>query len=51
MDELLDRKPNSQAPFVGMSAFAHKGELHVSAIKKDPLSYHQHIMPEMVKKK
>jgi 2-isopropylmalate synthase len=34
-------------PFVGSSAFAHKGGLHVSAIRKQPHTY-EHICPEAV---
>jgi 2-isopropylmalate synthase len=33
VDELLNRTPNPSAPFVGSSAFAHKGGLHVAASK------------------
>jgi len=39
--------PNRHAPFVGESAFAHKGGLHVSAVEKDPRCY-EHIAPELV---
>jgi len=34
-------------PFVGQSAFAHKGGLHVSAVQRNPLTY-EHIDPEAV---
>ncbi len=34
-------------PYVGASALAHKGGLHVSAVAKDPKSY-EHIEPELV---
>jgi 2-isopropylmalate synthase len=34
-------------PFVGRSAFAHKGGVHVSAVMKDSATY-EHIRPEMV---
>jgi 2-isopropylmalate synthase len=34
-------------PFVGRSAFAHKGGVHVSAVLKDSATY-EHIQPEMV---
>lgn len=47
VDEVLNRTPRSGAPFVGKSAFAHKGGLHVAAMKRSPLSY-QHIEPEQV---
>ncbi|MBL6958095.1 MAG: citramalate synthase [Rhodospirillales bacterium] len=46
-DERLNRAPNRSAPYVGESAFAHKGGLHVSAVEKDPASY-EHINPETV---
>lgn len=46
-DEFLNRAPNRGAPYVGESAFAHKGGLHVSAVEKDPRSY-EHIAPEQV---
>ncbi|HJV44901.1 MAG TPA: citramalate synthase [Bacillota bacterium] len=38
--------PNAQ-PFVGISAFAHKGGMHVSAILKSPDTY-EHLEPEQV---
>jgi 2-isopropylmalate synthase len=38
--------PTNQ-PFVGRSAFAHKGGVHVSAVMKEPASY-EHINPELV---
>ncbi|MBF0333110.1 MAG: citramalate synthase [Alphaproteobacteria bacterium] len=47
LDDRLNRAPNRHAPFVGDSAFAHKGGLHVSAIEKDPRCY-EHIKPELV---
>ena len=47
VDEILNRAPNSAAPYVGTSAFAHKGGLHVAAMERSPLSY-QHIEPELV---
>jgi 2-isopropylmalate synthase len=47
LDEVLDRKPNRSQPYVGGSAFAHKGGLHVSAVAKDPSCY-EHIDPARV---
>ncbi|HYA15847.1 MAG TPA: citramalate synthase [Bryobacteraceae bacterium] len=38
--------PNGQ-PFVGKSAFAHKGGVHVSAVLKDSSTY-EHVAPELV---
>ena len=47
LDEVLDRTPERQRPYVGESAFAHKGGLHVSAVAKDPRSY-EHVDPALV---
>ena len=47
LDELLNRKPNKNLPYVGASAFSHKGGLHVSAVKKDPKTY-EHVDPKSV---
>ncbi len=47
LDEILNRVPNRTAPYVGSSAFAHKGGLHVSAVNKDPKTY-EHIDPQLV---
>ncbi len=47
LDERLNRAPDRSAPYVGESAFAHKGGLHVSAVEKDPRTY-EHIEPELV---
>jgi len=46
-DEILNRASNKTAPYVGASAFAHKGGLHVSAVNKDPKTY-EHIDPSIV---
>jgi 2-isopropylmalate synthase len=47
LDEILNRSPNRHAPYVGDSAFAHKGGLHVSAVQKDPRTY-EHVPPDVV---
>ena len=47
LDERLNRAPDAHAPYVGASAFAHKGGLHASAAQKDPRTY-EHIPPETV---
>ena len=47
LDEILNRAPQRDAAYVGPSAFAHKGGLHVSAVQKDPRTY-EHIVPESV---
>jgi 2-isopropylmalate synthase len=46
-DEMLNRAPHRQAPYVGQSAFATKAGIHASAILKDPSTY-EHIDPEIV---
>lgn len=45
--ETLNVSPEKRQPYVGSSAFAHKGGLHVSAVNKNPKSY-EHINPEEV---
>jgi 2-isopropylmalate synthase len=47
LDERLNRNPTPNAAYVGDSAFAHKGGLHVSAVEKDPRTY-EHVPPEAV---
>ncbi len=47
LDDILNRVPMRQAPYVGASAFAHKAGLHASAILKDPSTY-EHIDPAEV---
>ncbi len=46
-DELLNRQPRRQAPFVGAAAFATKAGIHASAVLKDPRTY-EHVPPESV---
>ena len=46
-DELANLRPNPKAPFVGHSAFAHKGGLHANAAQKVARSY-EHIDPSLV---
>jgi len=45
--ELANVPPYRYQPYVGRSAFAHKGGVHVSAVEKNPLTY-EHIKPELV---
>lgn len=47
ISEIANLPPEPSAPFVGRSAFAHKGGVHVNAILKNPRSY-EHINPEKV---
>lgn len=45
--ELANLPLRRDQPFVGVSAFAHKGGIHVSAVLKDSATY-EHIAPELV---
>lgn len=45
--ELANLAPDEHMPYVGRSAFAHKGGIHVAAIRRNPDSY-QHIDPTLV---
>jgi 2-isopropylmalate synthase len=47
VSELANMKHQKNLPFVGESAFAHKGGVHVSAVMKSALTY-EHIVPESV---
>ncbi|MFZ5649906.1 MAG: citramalate synthase [Bacillota bacterium] len=47
VSEVANMHPVSSQPYVGSSAFAHKGGIHVSAIVKSSRTY-EHIDPEMV---
>jgi 2-isopropylmalate synthase len=47
LDELANQRPNPKDPFVGASAFAHKGGLHANAAQKVARSY-EHIDPAAV---
>lgn len=45
--EIANVVPPNYQPFVGASAFAHKGGIHVSALLKDSATY-EHISPHLV---
>jgi 2-isopropylmalate synthase len=47
VSELANRTPWSAQPYVGDSAFAHKGGMHVSAVQKHPQTY-EHVDPQAV---
>ncbi len=47
VSELANVPPINQRPFVGKSAFAHKGGVHVSAVIKNPAAY-EHMDPTLV---
>lgn len=46
-DDILNRAPAEQAPFIGSSAFATKAGIHASALLKEPNTY-EHVPPETV---
>jgi 2-isopropylmalate synthase len=47
VSETANMTPLNSRPFVGESAFAHKGGIHVSAVMKSPCAY-EHMAPEKV---
>ncbi|MGF1539725.1 MAG: citramalate synthase [Pleurocapsa sp.] len=47
ISEIVNLAPDDGAPFVGRSAFAHKGGIHVSAVERNPLTY-EHIRPQLI---
>ena len=47
VDDLANVRPDIRQPFVGASAFAHKGGMHVNAVEKLARSY-EHLEPEAV---
>jgi 2-isopropylmalate synthase len=47
ISEIVNLAPDEHAPFVGRSAFAHKGGIHVSAVARNPLTY-EHIEPAKI---
>ncbi len=47
VSETVNLRPFPRQPYVGGSAFAHKGGVHVSAVVKNPETY-EHIRPELV---
>ncbi len=47
VSEVCNLAPERRAPYVGRSAFAHKGGVHVAALQRDPGSY-EHVEPGSV---
>lgn len=47
VDEVANITPNDHLPYVGRSAFAHKGGVHVAAMRRSAQSY-QHVPPESI---
>ncbi|MDD5120326.1 MAG: citramalate synthase [Candidatus Omnitrophica bacterium] len=47
VSEISNMRLKNEQPFVGDSAFAHKGGMHINAIMKNPFTY-EHIDPSLV---
>ena len=47
LDELLNRTPNADQPYVGKNAFAHGGGMHADGVLKEPASF-EHMDPALV---
>jgi 2-isopropylmalate synthase len=47
VDEMANLIPDKRKPYVGDAAFAHKGGLHVSGVRKNPETY-EHVEPHLV---
>ena len=47
VDDLVNLRHDAKAPYIGGSAFGHKGGPHVDAVKKNPRTF-EHIPPEEV---
>lgn len=47
VSEVVNLAPDDHAPYVGRSAFAHKGGIHVSAVERNPKTY-EHIDPTAI---
>ena len=45
--ELANLTPRKEQPYVGQSAFAHKGGVHVAAVRKNRMTY-EHVDPQEV---
>ena len=45
--EVANVTPDERAPYVGRSAFAHKGGVHVAAMRRNPASY-SHVDPALL---
>ena len=47
VNEVCNLMPAKNQPYVGQSAFAHKGGVHIDAVRKNPKTY-EHIDPQLV---
>jgi 2-isopropylmalate synthase len=45
--EIANLVPSTHQPYVGDSAFAHKGGVHIDAVRKNPMTY-EHVRPDVV---
>ena len=45
--EIMNLQPSSRSPYVGYSAFAHKGGMHMDGVSKNTMTF-EHIPPESV---
>ncbi len=47
ISEIVNLAPDDHAPYVGRSAFAHKGGIHISAVERNPKTY-EHVPPDAI---
>lgn len=47
VDELLNRTPDADQPYVGRNAFAHKGGMHVAGVRADARTF-EHVEPATI---
>lgn len=47
VDELLNRTPDPDQPYVGRNAFAHKGGMHVAGVRADARTF-EHVEPATI---
>lgn len=47
VSELSNMKQRNDQPYAGVSAFAHKGGVHINAVMKNPRTY-EHVVPNLV---
>jgi len=47
VSEVANLLPNKRQPYIGDTAFAHKGGVHIAAVQKNPITY-EHVPPESV---
>ena len=47
VSEIANLHPNKRQPYIGETAFAHKGGVHIHAVQKNPITY-EHVQPERV---